>query len=118
MPTHSDGQGAASTGAQLVPMSWIEVLVAVNDDIIACEKRFHRQCFLVADCAANGPVTAEDGMLLDTYLMSVTLLHVHRDSLSTDAHIDARVLPISSAAPRARAPRSILEGVTTNQAQC
>lgn len=70
-------------------MSWFETLMAVNEDIVACERRFHRQCVLVADCAANGQVTAEDETLLASYMTSLTLIRVYRDSLLADVQTDA-----------------------------
>lgn len=70
-------------------MSWFETLMAVNEDIVACERRFHRQCILVADCAANGQVTAEDETLLASYMTSLTLIRVYRDSLLADVQTDA-----------------------------
>jgi hypothetical protein len=72
-----------------VLMSWFETLMAVNEDIVACERRFHRQCVLVADCAANGQVTAEDETLLASYMTSLTLIRVYRDSLLADVQTDA-----------------------------
>ncbi len=70
-------------------LPWIEALIAINEDINACERRFHRQCILVADHAANGQVTAEDEFLLASYMTSLTLLRAHRDSLLADAPTDA-----------------------------
>jgi hypothetical protein len=72
-----------------VLMSWFETLMAVNEDIVACERRFHRQYILVADCAANGQVTAEDETLLASYMTSLTLIRVYRDSLLADVQTDA-----------------------------
>lgn len=72
-----------------MPMSRIEALVAVNEDIIACERRLHRQCILVVELATNGQVTAEDEMLLASYMTSLILLRANRDSLLADAHTDA-----------------------------
>ena len=72
-----------------MPLPWIEALVAVNEDIIACEKRFHRQCVLVAHLAEHGHVPAEDEMLLASYMTSLTLLRAHRDSLLADVPTDA-----------------------------
>lgn len=72
-----------------MPLPWIEALVAVNDDIIACERRFHRRCILVADLAETGDVPAEDEMLLVSYMTSLSLLRAHRDSLLADVPTDA-----------------------------
>lgn len=66
-------------------MPWIEALVVVNEEIIACERRFHRQCILVAHLAEHGQVSAEDEMLLASYMTSLTLIRVHRDSLLASA---------------------------------
>jgi hypothetical protein len=44
---------------------------------------------LVGDCAANGQVTAEDEMLLASYMTSLTLIRAHRDSLLADVPTDA-----------------------------
>ncbi|MGU3661818.1 hypothetical protein [Methylobacterium fujisawaense] len=68
---------------------WIEALVAINEEIVACERRFHRQCILVADCAMNGEVTVDDEMLLASYMTSLTLLRTHRNNLLAEAPIDA-----------------------------
>ena len=76
-------------GARFVSLSWIEALVAINEDIIASERRFHRQCILVAGCAANGQVTAKDEMLLAAYMTSLTLLRAHRNALLAEAPTDA-----------------------------
>ncbi|CAA2161211.1 hypothetical protein MBRA_06371 [Methylobacterium brachiatum] len=70
-------------------LPWIEALVAVNEDIIACERRFHRQCILVADSTASGHVTAEDELLLASYMTSLTLLRAHRNSLLAEVPADA-----------------------------
>ena len=69
-------------------LPWIEALGAINEDIVTCERRFHRQCILVADCAANGQVTTEDELLLASYMTSLTLLRAHRNSLLADASTD------------------------------
>ncbi|MCJ2021756.1 hypothetical protein MKK84_30830 [Methylobacterium sp. E-065] len=69
-------------------LSWIEALIAINENVIACERRFHRQCILVAERAAQGLVTAEDEMLLASYMASLTLIRAHRDSLLADAPTD------------------------------
>ena len=76
-------------GARFVLLSWIEALVAINEHIIACERRFHRQCILVADCAANGQVPAEDEMLLASYMISLTLLRTQRNAILADAPTDS-----------------------------
>ena len=68
---------------------WIEALVAMNEDIIACERRFDRQCILVAELAKNGQVTAEDEVLLASYMASLTLIRAHRDSFLADPRTDA-----------------------------
>jgi hypothetical protein len=72
-----------------VSLSWIETLVAVNEDIIACERRFHRQCALVVERAADGQDTAKDEMLLASYRASLTLIRACRDDLLADAPTDA-----------------------------
>ena len=72
-----------------MPLSWIEALVAVNADIIACERRFHRQCILVADLAEHGHVPDKDELLLVSYMTSLTLLRAHRDSFLADVPTDA-----------------------------
>ncbi|MGH1571037.1 hypothetical protein ACRAWG_10515 [Methylobacterium sp. P31] len=66
-------------------LPWIEALVAANEDIIACEGRFHCQCILVAYLAEHGQDTAEDEMLLASYMASLTLIRAHRDSLLAEA---------------------------------
>jgi len=76
-------------GARFVSLSWIEALIAINENVIACERRFHRQCTLVAERAAQGLVTAEDEMLLASYMASLTLIRAHRDNLPADAPTDA-----------------------------
>jgi hypothetical protein len=53
--------------------SWIEAVVAANEQIIACERR----------------VTAEDEMLLASYLTSLTLIRAHRNCLLAEAPSDA-----------------------------
>ncbi|GJE14552.1 hypothetical protein [Methylobacterium longum] len=75
--------------AQFVPMPWIEAIVAINEDIIACERRFHDQCALVVARAVGGQVTAEDEMLLASYMTSLTLVRAHRNSLLSDISADA-----------------------------
>jgi hypothetical protein len=72
-----------------MPMLWIEALVAANEDIIACERRLDRQSILFAELAKNGQVTAEDEVLLASYMASLTLIRAHRDSLLADAPTDA-----------------------------
>lgn len=72
-----------------MPLPWIRALVAINEDIIACERRFHRQCVLVAHLAENGHVPAEDEMLLASYVTSLSLLRAHRDGLLADVPTDA-----------------------------
>ena len=72
-----------------MPLPWIKALVAINEDIIACERRFHRQCVQVAHLAEHGHVPAEDEMLLASYMTSLTLLRTHRNSLLADAPTDA-----------------------------
>lgn len=69
-------------------LSWIEALVAVNEEIIACEGRFHRQCILVADCAANGQATAEDEMLLASYMTCLAMIRTYRNSLLAQVPAD------------------------------
>lgn len=75
--------------ARFVSLSWIEALVAINEDIVACERHFHRQCILVADLAEHGQISADDEMLLASYMTSLTLLRAHRNSLLTDVPTDA-----------------------------
>jgi hypothetical protein len=67
-----------------VPTPWFETLVAVNEDIIACERRFHRQCALVVERAAEGKDTAKDEILLASYMASLTLVRACRDDLLAD----------------------------------
>lgn len=50
--------------------SWVEALFAVNKEIVSCERRFHRQSILVAHLAEHAHVTAEDEMLLASYMTS------------------------------------------------
>jgi hypothetical protein len=71
--------------ARFVSLLWIEALVAVNEGIIACERRFHSQCALVVERAAEGQDTAKDEILLASYMTSLTLIRVHRDSLLAEA---------------------------------
>jgi hypothetical protein len=72
-----------------VSLSWIEAVVAANEEIIACERRFDRQCILVAELAKNGQVTAEDEVLLASSMASLTLIRAHRDNLLASAPTDA-----------------------------
>jgi hypothetical protein len=72
-----------------VPRPWIEALIAINEEIVACERRFHVQCAKVVERAADGQDTAEDEMLLASYVTSLTLIRAHRDSLLADAPTDA-----------------------------
>ncbi|GJE52167.1 hypothetical protein GOFOIKOB_5235 [Methylobacterium tardum] len=60
---------------------WIEALIAVNEDIVACERRFHDQCMRVANVAEHAQVAARDEMLLTSYMTSLVLLRTHRDAL-------------------------------------
>ena len=70
-------------------LPWIEALIVANEDIIACERRFHRQCILVAELATVGQVTVKEEMLLASYLTSLTLIRAHRDSLLAEVPADA-----------------------------
>lgn len=70
-------------------LSWIEALVTANEDVIACERRFYRQCTLVGHLATVSQVTAEDEMLLASYMTSLDLLRAHRDSLLIEVPADA-----------------------------
>ena len=72
-----------------MPLPWIEALVAINENIIACERRFHRQCLLVAQLAEHEHVTVEDEMLLASYMTSLTLIRAHRNRLLADAPTNA-----------------------------
>lgn len=65
-------------------LPWIGALVTVNEEVVACERRFHRQCILVAELVANRRVTSEDELLLASYMASLTLIRAHRDSLLAD----------------------------------
>ncbi|WP_449410639.1 hypothetical protein [Methylobacterium komagatae] len=60
---------------------WVEALIALNGDIVVCQRRFHRQCILVADLAEHDEVTVQDEMLLASYMTSLILLRKHRDAL-------------------------------------
>ena len=66
-------------------MSWIEALIAVNEDIVASERRFHHQCNLVVHLAEHGHVPAREQMLLASYITSLTLLRTHRNELLAEA---------------------------------
>jgi hypothetical protein len=70
---------------RFVSLPWIEALVAANEDIVACERRFHRQCALVVEMTVDGQETAEDEFLLASYMASLTLIRAHRESLLADA---------------------------------
>lgn len=72
-----------------MPLSWINALVAVNEDVVACERRFHRQCIAVAKSAEHGQVTMKDEMLLASYRTSLTLVRKHRDDLLASVPTDA-----------------------------
>lgn len=67
---------------------WIEALIATNEDIVACQRRFHRHCILVAHLVKHGQVLAEDEMLLASYMISLALARAHRDDLLADAVVD------------------------------
>jgi hypothetical protein len=69
--------------------SWIEAVVVANEQIIACERRFRRQCACVIGLALDRRVTAEDEMLLASYMTSLTLIHAHRNCLLAEAPSDA-----------------------------
>jgi hypothetical protein len=64
---------------------WIEALVAVNEDIIACERRLQRQCARVVAVTEEGQVTSADEMLLASYRTSLILIRVIRDTLLAEA---------------------------------
>ena len=68
---------------------WIEALVVVNEDIIACERRLHRQCAHVVAMAEEGQVTPEDELLLASYRTSLILIRAIRDTLLAEAPLDA-----------------------------
>jgi hypothetical protein len=72
-----------------VAMPWVEALVAINEDIIACERRFHCQCALVVERAAKGQDTAKDEILLVSYMASLTLIRACRDDLLADVQTEA-----------------------------
>ena len=65
----------------IVSKPWIEALVAVNEDILACEWRFHPQCARVVAVAEEGQVAPEDEMLLASYGTSLVLIRAIRDTL-------------------------------------
>lgn len=67
-----------------MPTPWFEALVAANEDIITCERRFHRQCALIVQRAAEGKDTAKDEILLASYMASLTLVRACRDDLLVD----------------------------------
>lgn len=67
------------------PVSWIDALISTNEGIVACERRLHRQCIVVARLAGNGQVTAEDEMLLASYMTSLGLVRAHRANPLADA---------------------------------
>lgn len=70
-------------------LSWIETLIAVNEEIVACERRFHRQCILVVELSMGGQVTVEDEMQLASLMTNLFMLRTHRNSILADATIDA-----------------------------
>jgi hypothetical protein len=65
--------------------SWIEVLVALNEDVLACEGRFSRQCTRLVERAAEGQNTTEDEWLLASYGVSLALMRECRDQVLNDA---------------------------------
>ena len=69
--------------------SWIEALVAVNTQIIACERRFYRRCARVVGLTLEGRVAAEEEMLLASYMTSLILILAHRNSLLSNAASNA-----------------------------
>ena len=73
----------------MVTRAWAEILIAVNEDIVACERRFHQQCILVADAAEHMQVTAEDELKLASYRTSLVLLRAFRDEILSDVRYDA-----------------------------
>lgn len=73
----------------IVSEPWIEALVAVNQDIVVCERRFHRQCADVVAMAAEGQVTPEEEMLLSSYRTSLILIRTIRDNLLAKVPYDA-----------------------------
>ena len=64
--------------------SWIEALVAMNEDVIACEGRFSRQCSHIVAKAVEGQDTTEDEWLLASYGASLALIRECRDQLLND----------------------------------
>ena len=75
--------------APSVPLPWIEALVAMNRDIIACERRFHDQCASIVERTAEGRDTAQNELLLASYMASLTLIRARRDSLLAEVSTDA-----------------------------
>ena len=73
----------------IVSKPWIEALVVVNEDIVACEQRFHRQCARVVAVAEEGQVTPADEMLLASYRTSLILIRALRDTLLAEAPNEA-----------------------------
>lgn len=67
-----------------MPTPWFEALVAANEDIITCERGFHRQRALIVQRAAEGKDTAKDEILLASYMASLTLVRACRDDLLVD----------------------------------
>ena len=47
--------------------SWIETLVSINEDVLACEKRFSGQCTRLVAKVTEGQDTTEDEWLLASY---------------------------------------------------
>lgn len=70
-------------------MPWIEALVAINEDIIVCERRFHCQCALAVEKTAKGRDAAKDEILLVSYMASLILIRACRDNLLADAQTEA-----------------------------
>jgi hypothetical protein len=66
-------------------VSWIETLVAVDAEIVACERRFGDQCARVVTMTVEGQNTAEDEVLIASYRASLTLIRMYRDQLLQDA---------------------------------
>lgn len=73
----------------IVSELWIEALVAINENIVKCERRFHCQCVHVVAVAANGQVTPEDELLLASYRTSLILIRALRDTFLAEAPQDA-----------------------------
>ena len=65
--------------------AWIEKLIAVNAEIIDCERRLGRQCTRVVTMMTIGKDTTREEMLLAPYGASLTLMRIHRDPLLQDA---------------------------------